>query len=56
MIHDRRRGDEAGEVSQAEDGQGEEARPGRQIRWTLNIAAIRYYEEVDTDKSRCFVM
>ena len=40
MPHDRRRGDEAGEVSQAEDGQGEEARPGRQIRWILNIAAI----------------
>ena len=40
MLHVRRRGDEAGEVSQAEDGQGQEARPGRQIRWILNIAGI----------------
>ena len=40
MPHVRRRGDEAGEVSQAEDRQGQEARPGRQIRWILNIAAI----------------
>ena len=40
MPHVRRRGDEAGEVSKAEDRQGQEARPGRQIRWILNIAGI----------------
>ena len=45
MPHDRRRGDEAGEVSQAEDGQGEEARPGRQIRWDVWAAeySSNYY-------------